>query len=278
MNQLLMRRRAAMAAQEHDYLKFTALANNSSVAFWFTSFNGMDTNVEYRINGGQWTDKSGVTPVSMSQGDVMEVRRKNTDPIFSLCYNSNNYSYIKLTGSIAASGNVMSLIDKTCTQLTCGGYCFYGLFMNQSALVTPPYLPAVNVDSYGYQRMFSGCTNLVEAPYVQGRNLGTVAAYRYMFSGCSSLKSVRIAHLPSYEEYMFPSSLETLIIENTIPPLPATTNWAITELSNTCKIYVPWSEDNSILNSFKTANGWSDYAERIYELDEHGNVPQQINE
>ena len=33
------------------------------------------------------------------------------------------------------------------------------------------------------------------------------------------------------------------------------------------RIYVPWSEDHSVLNAYKTADGWSSYAGQIYESD-----------
>ncbi len=287
MNQLLMRRRAAIASQEPDYLKFTALANNSSVRFfWYAQNDPYDTRIEYRINGGQWTQKSesNTNPISLSQGDVMEVR-KYGDPIPALCKSNDNTARIQFTGSIAASGNVMSLIDKTCTQLTCGAYCFNYLFYNQSALVTPPYLPAVSLGSYAYQRMFSQCRNLVEAPYLPSE-YSDWSTYRYIFSRDISLKSIRMAHFPDYALHIiFPGPGETLIlesfiIENTTPPLPTNniSDWTLNNLPSTCKIYVPWSADHRILNAYKVANGWIDYADRIYELDEHGNVPQQINE
>ena len=72
-----------------------------------------------------------------------------------------------MTGTIAASGNVNSLLDNgdgsTITEIP-NDYCFYDLFYNCSSLTTPPELPATILKPGCYRRMFHSCTNLTVAP------------------------------------------------------------------------------------------------------------------
>ena len=50
----------------------------------------------------------------------------------------------------------------------------------------------------------------------------------------------------------------------TSPPSLANTN-AFTSLNPSCVFYVPYSEDHSILNAYKTASNWSTYASKMQE-------------
>lgn len=50
----------------------------------------------------------------------------------------------------------------------------------------------------------------------------------------------------------------------TTPPLLANTN-AFSSIASTCKIYVPYSADHSVLNAYKTATNWSAYASKMVE-------------
>lgn len=73
------------------------------------------------------------------------------------------------------------------------------------------------------------------------------------------------------------SSLSTFIIRATTPPPISSSTYDIPNNTN-LKIYVPYSADHSILNSYQTANIWSNYKDsqnnsKIHELDENGNIP-----
>jgi len=50
----------------------------------------------------------------------------------------------------------------------------------------------------------------------------------------------------------------------TTPPTLANKN-AFNSIADDCKIYVPYSEDHSILNAYKNATNWSTYADYIFE-------------
>ena len=65
--------------------------------------------------------------------------------------------------------------------------------------------------------------------------------------------------------------LTTFIIRATTPPTAA--NAAALNNGNFGKMYVPYSSDHSILNSYKAASYYSNYASKIYELNPDGTVP-----
>ena len=61
-----------------------------------------------------------------------------------------------ITGSMTASGNIMSLIDNgACNTLIIpNNYCFYRLFQGCSKLDSAPELPATTLTENCYESMF----------------------------------------------------------------------------------------------------------------------------
>ena len=98
-----------------------------------------------------------------------------------------------MSGSITASGNVMSLIDKSCqaTAISTDG-CFRRLFYNCEVLTSAPELPATTLSSSCYTQMFYNCINLTTAPELPATTL-EYSCYNQMFWKCSSLNDIKIA-------------------------------------------------------------------------------------
>lgn len=73
------------------------------------------------------------------------------------------------------------------------------------------------------------------------------------------------------------TSLNKVIMLCTTPPTTvATISYMFEGASaayNTCKFYVPYSEDHSVLNAYQTATNWSAVASRIFELNSDGSIP-----
>ena len=91
-------------------------------------------------------------PIRLSDGEFIYLKGSNTS-LYGLQF--------MMSGSIAASGNIMSLIDDgLCDTVTISSRCFEQLFKDCSALTSAPYLPATTLSSYCYREMFSGCTSL----------------------------------------------------------------------------------------------------------------------
>ncbi|MBO4530832.1 MAG: leucine-rich repeat protein [Paludibacteraceae bacterium] len=184
-----------------NYLCFTAEEANSGV--WYVNGVGNKPNVQYSLNGVDWTDWSADTPVTLANiGDKVYVRGDNPDG-FSHDNSSNDAngpgttnSRFKMSGRIAASGSVMSLIDGvgTSTKIPCA-YCFSDLFRDCVSLTKAPELPATELAPNCYALMFQKCTNLTNAPELPATELAA-RCYISMFLNCSSLTDVP-ASLPA---------------------------------------------------------------------------------
>ena len=100
---------------------------------------------------------------------------------------ASDYFQFEVQGSVAAGGNIMSLVDKSLAATTIpNAYCFYGLFSGCSGLTSAPELPATTLAEGCYQSMFSGCTGLTEAPKLPANTMEE-GCYQSMFSGCTGL-------------------------------------------------------------------------------------------
>lgn len=98
--------------------------------------------------------------------------------------------------------------------------------------------------------------------------LGTAAFYE-----CLSLKHLEFpSTITSVGLNCFNSSasLKTVIFHSETPPTAGTTPFG--NCPSLEGIYVPYSEDHSILTAYKEATNWSTYAAKIFELDENGNI------
>ena len=184
-----------------NYLCFTAEMAGSSV--WYVNGADNEPNVQYSLNGVNWSDWPADTPVTLANiGDKVYVRGDNPDG-FSHDNSSNDAngpgttnSRFKMSGRIAASGSVMSLIDGVgiSTQIPCA-YCFSDLFRDCVSLTKAPELPATELAPNCYALMFQKCTNLTNAPELPATELAA-RCYISMFLNCSSLTDVP-ASLPA---------------------------------------------------------------------------------
>ena len=178
--------------------------------------------LEYSKDGSVWIDfVIGATKVELADGERVYLRAKSTNDSFSKGY----YSYVKfvMEGSIAASGNLMSLLDKTCTstEIPCE-YCFAFLFKGCSALTSAPLLPAVTLTSYCYYVMFSGCSSLTTAPDLPATTLA-YWCYNMMFSSCSSLTTAPDLPAMTLTDHCYSYMFLNCFSLTTAPDLPAMT-------------------------------------------------------
>lgn len=176
-------------AQEIDYLTFTSIGNNELSLQKTGYYIGDYLNLKYRINGGTWIDYTVGEGITLSDGD--RVSFKAGEVIYRYAYNNTNHYYFTNNGSgkIAASGNIMSLLDSYCESLTITeDHCFTGLFKDFTSLVSAPELPATSLNSYCYSEMFSGCTSLETVPDLPATVLAPFC-YMDMFNGCTGLVS-----------------------------------------------------------------------------------------
>ena len=150
-------------------------------------------NLKYSKNGEPWKDfVIGTTTVNLTDGEKMYLRAKDTNNSFSK--DVSTFVYFTMTGSIAASGNIMSLVDKTCTSTTIPcDECFRSLFMNCVSLKSAPELPATTLTIGCYSNMFAGCSYLTVAPELPAATLQlNTNCYTGMFDHCSRLNSITV--------------------------------------------------------------------------------------
>ena len=171
-----------------DYLCFTS-TGNSTVKLEQSGYETAITKgkvLQYKLNDGQWQNWNW-SKVSLSNGDKMYIKSDDTKPMSEFLTNYTSYKYFVMTGSIAASGNIMSLLNFSDT-LTDHG--FYNLFKYCTALTTAPTLPSTTLAPWCYAWMFQGCTSLVQAPELPAIELAD-SCYVHMFDGCTKLNYVK---------------------------------------------------------------------------------------
>lgn len=166
-------------------LCFTAEEANSTVAM--AKFgNPSAVSLEYSTDGNTWSpfvvDTTTVTLANI--GDKVYVRATSAGNT-KIGTSSSAYHKFVMTGKIAASGNVYTLLDQNGNAVL-AEYCFNGLFRDCTSLTTAPELPATTLANYCYDFMFYGCTSLTTAPELPATALAQ-SCYSHMFQNCTSL-------------------------------------------------------------------------------------------
>ena len=142
--------------------------------------------LEYSRNGFTWTPYTIGNSISLSDGEKLMFRAgKDGNASFSSGYSTGYYNF-KILGSVAARGNIMSLLDRSCTRISVPLHAFNSLFTGCQSLTSAPELPATGLAYSCYASMFSGCTSLTKAPALPATVLAESCCWG-MFSGCTNL-------------------------------------------------------------------------------------------
>ena len=177
-----------------NYLTFTAEKDSSSFGIVInkdTSFNVTpfpNPNIQYSLDDGETWDSlpAGDSIILKKKGDKALLRGNNPSGFSHQRFDYNNFV---MSGSIAASGSVMSLIDNEGESIEIPDTtfcCFFRLFIDCSSLTQAPELPAIKVGDDSYREMFAGCTGLTQTPALPATQL-KANCYENMFAGCTSL-------------------------------------------------------------------------------------------
>ena len=193
---------SASATPDKNYLCFTAGKADSWVN---VCVNGTpaDVTLQTSTDGTNWNEYTLNTPITLDNiGDKVYFRNaKTASEVNGFSVSVTDCYKFEVYGSIAASGNVMSLVDKNCetTTIPCD-YCFCRLFEICQALTSAPELPATTLSEYCYTYMFRNCTSLTTAPELPAPTLANYC-YDTMFNDCCSLTTapeLPATTLPSY--------------------------------------------------------------------------------
>ena len=172
-----------------DYLCFTANTGGSTIRMQEFGATGFTPLIYVSTDDKQtWTqwDLSAITLANA--GD--KVYMKGTNDRLA-AHGSADWEF-NMTGSIAASGDLTTLLDENGTDTLAYQFTFSYLFYDCTSLTTAPDLPATTLAASCYASMFRGCTSLTTAPELPATTLAG-SCYQAMFMGCHSLSSVKIA-------------------------------------------------------------------------------------
>lgn len=165
-----------------DYLCFTAEKAGSTVAMAVKGTPTKGQAFEYSTDGTNWSVFTpGTTTITLANaGDKVYFRGDN----ITVSESYSTYYRFVMSGKIAASGNIMSLLDTTCQSTTISNdYCYYYMFENCTSLTTAPALPATTLTNGCYDSMFKGCTSL---QVYSSSGTGHTKAWRIPTSGSAS--------------------------------------------------------------------------------------------
>ena len=178
---------------ERDYLCFTS-TGDSTVAMQQhgTPNTSAGKVIQYKLNDEQWQTWD-LSAVTLADGDKMYLKSDDEIPMSELGEEIMIGKCFVMTGSIAASGNIMSLVNFA---ETISAYGFMLLFNECTALTTAPELTATTLNEGCYMSMFQDCTSLTTAPELPATTLVN-GCYFSMFNGCTSL--VTAPELPALE-------------------------------------------------------------------------------
>ena len=144
--------------------------------------------LEYSRDASSWdTFTPGTTEITLSNIGDKVYFKAGDDGNVSTGENQTNAWEFTMTGAIAASGDISSLLDSggTILDLTSHPYAFVRLFRDCSSLVAAPTLPATTLGTCCYHTMFYS-TGIAGAPELPAMNLAT-SCYYSMFRSCSRL-------------------------------------------------------------------------------------------
>jgi len=187
---------------KYDGLCFTAVDANSTVAY--TLNDGLTGNgIKTSTDGTTWSAWDGTAITLTNAGDKLYVKGNNAS---GLSTSGTKYLQFAMTGKVAGSGNINSLLDdgdgSTITTIP-NGYCYYALFYNCSSLTTAPRLPATTVTTRCYSYMFERCYSLTTAPDLPATTLAN-NCYVYMFENCTALTQIKIGYTGNFStSYMY---------------------------------------------------------------------------
>ena len=143
------------AATEPNYLTFTAEEAGSTLSLSWASASDVQTSTDH---GTTWSAYARGTTITLANvGDSVSFKGRGF-----VANNRANVNHVRMTGKIAASGSVTSLIDENGgdPNVTLPSDCFAHMFQDCTSLTQAPELPATTLSGICYVFMFQNCTSL----------------------------------------------------------------------------------------------------------------------
>ena len=225
-------------AKNRDWLCFTANTDNSTVELDKVG-DPYEAELEFTTTETTWVPYTfGQTITLTDAGDKVYFRKAGEGVASGFSKSITDYYQFDMSGSIAASGNVMSLLDKTCLATSFpanGTYCFACLFSGCKSLASTPELPAMTLAQDCYYWMFNGCTGLTSAPELPAMTLA-YGCYQAMYDNCTGLKQVPALPATTMETFCYAAMFRGCTSLTEAPELSATTlkDYCYSEMFSGC--------------------------------------------
>ena len=217
--------------EEVNYLAepFTITSTGSTTVSISAQGSPTEISLEFKKGADSWAAYTIGDGVSLSGGQSVQFRaREGGNKTFSKGSTSTtitNYYKINITdtGTVIASGNIMSLLDSS-LESTLPAYSFYYLFYNCEKLTDASNLklPAETLEKHCYIGMFYGCSSLTTAPALPATTLAQ-SCYKSMFQGCTALTTAPDLPATTLVSSCYQSMFQGCTALTTAPDLPATT-------------------------------------------------------
>ena len=153
------------APMEPRYLTFTTNEDNSSVGFaQYYNETPVEYNIQYKkTSDSDWTDytvenEDNFVIIELDEGESVMFKGINPNGFYNAETDEGMYCIIE--GSVAASGDITSLLNGVGGDCALPADCFSGFFDGCEGLTTAPALPATTLADYCYSGMFDGCSLL----------------------------------------------------------------------------------------------------------------------
>lgn len=167
-----------------DYLSFTS-SGNSTISMQNTGGNAPV--VYYSFDRETWTlwDYSAI---SLTDGQTVYMYGDNGGNGGQFSVSNTIYSKFNITGSIAAGGNIMSLLGEDFANYTAvGEFCFVNIFRDKPLLKSPKF-PATILNRNCYLGALMG-TSITESPYIPASPI-EAGCYTYFLRNCTNLSRI----------------------------------------------------------------------------------------
>ena len=204
--------------------KYFVVKANSATTLSVYYNNSPTSTIYYKKNGeDNWTTITGNTDVTLSQRDYLEMKGDvdNTSSVY-VYFRTNAGGNIDVGGCIMALNQNAEITSTSQNQLA-NTNTFNKLFEGCTGLVNAEHLTmASNTTTACYREMFAGCTSLTTAPGLPATTLKT-GCYQTMFSGCTSLTSTPVLSATTLATYCYQAMFAGCTSLTIGPDLPAST-------------------------------------------------------
>ena len=220
---------ATIALEEKiPYLTFTVGGEQFLV---LNVMGEMDQSIEYSADGGDWKKfvmegSNATTPVPFTNN----LRMRGKSASGTVDFESSKGFMISFTENtpVTCSGDIRTLVDYTNYETTSTATaCFYGLFMNCSALADASKLELISnnneMTASCYEYMFARCSNLTTAPAQLPATTLAEGCYKSMFAGCTSLISAPALPATTLADFCYFEMFDDCTSLKSAPALSATT-------------------------------------------------------